>query len=37
MSLQTGGLLYTVDQMGTMTVETVQALGQLFEHGLQQK
>ena len=28
-SLQTGGVLYTVDQMGTMTVETVQALGQL--------
>jgi membrane-associated protease RseP (regulator of RpoE activity) len=27
--LQTGGLLYTADQMGTMTVETVQALGQL--------
>ncbi len=28
-SLQTGGLLYTGRQMGTMTVETVQALGQL--------
>jgi membrane-associated protease RseP (regulator of RpoE activity) len=27
--LQTGGLLYTGAQMGTMTVETVQALGQL--------
>ncbi|HEX8781421.1 MAG TPA: site-2 protease family protein [Nocardioides sp.] len=27
--LETGGLLYTADQMGTMTVETVQALGQL--------
>nr|WP_216651972.1 M50 family metallopeptidase [Nocardioides sp. zg-1308] len=28
-SLRTGGLLYTTEQMGTMTVETVQALGQL--------
>ena len=28
-SLRTGGLLYTGEQMGTMTVETVQALGQL--------
>jgi membrane-associated protease RseP (regulator of RpoE activity) len=28
-SLQTGGLLYTGEQMGDMTVETVQALGQL--------
>ncbi len=28
-SLETGGLLYTADQMGTMTVETFQALGQL--------
>ncbi|HYJ28371.1 MAG TPA: M50 family metallopeptidase [Nocardioides sp.] len=27
--LQTGGLIYTAGQMGTMTVETVQALGQL--------
>ncbi|WP_210438214.1 M50 family metallopeptidase [Nocardioides xinjiangensis] len=27
--LRTGGLLYTTRQMGTMTVETVQALGQL--------
>lgn len=27
--LRTGGLLYTAGQMGTMTVETVQALGQL--------
>ena len=26
---QTGGLVYTVDQMGTMTVHTVQALGQM--------
>jgi membrane-associated protease RseP (regulator of RpoE activity) len=27
--LETGGLLYTADQMGTMTVETAKALGQL--------
>ena len=27
--LETGGLVYTTGQMGTMTVETVQALGQL--------
>jgi membrane-associated protease RseP (regulator of RpoE activity) len=27
--LETGGLLYTADQMGTMTVETVEALAQL--------
>jgi membrane-associated protease RseP (regulator of RpoE activity) len=28
-SLATGGVIYTLDQMGTMTVETVQALGSL--------
>ena len=28
-SLATGGVVYTLDQMGTMTVETVQALGSL--------